>query len=139
MQGAPPQERSQSVKSIRILVVDDSAVMRKMIERNLRQAGIEISELMEANDGWEALALAQQKTPDLVLCDINMPTMDGLEFLRTLKATEHARHVPVVMITTEGSEARMAEAEASGAAGYVRKPFTAEQIKAQILPIVEAR
>lgn len=127
------------MKSIRVLVVDDSAVMRRMIERSLREAGIAIGELVEAGDGWEALALAQQAPPDLILCDINMPTMDGLEFLRTLKSSEQAKSVPVVMITTEGSEARMAEAEASGAAGYVRKPFTSEQIKAQILPLVEAR
>jgi len=125
------------VKSIRVLVVDDSMVMRKMIERILRQAGIEIGELLEAGDGWEALALAQKNMPDLILCDINMPTMDGLEFLRTLKALEAAKNVPVVMITTEGSEARMAEAESSGAAGYVRKPFTMEQIKARVLPLVE--
>jgi len=125
------------VKSIRILLVDDSAVMRKMITRCLREAGIEMSEVLEAGDGWEALALAKEKAPDLILCDINMPTMDGLEFLRTLK-TSGAPQVPVVMITTEGSEARMAEAEASGARGYVRKPFTVEQIKAQILPLVEA-
>ena len=67
-----------------------------------------------------------------------MPTMDGLKFLRTVKATDEAKHVPVVMITTEGSAARMAEAEASDAAGYVRKPFTAEQIRVQILPLLEA-
>ncbi len=127
------------MKSICVLLVDDSAVMRKMIERNLREAGLQIGEVLEAGDGWEALALAKQKPPDLILCDINMPTMDGLEFLRTLRASEAAQHVPVVMITTEGSEARMAEAEAAGAKGYIRKPFTAGQIKAQILPLVEAK
>jgi len=127
------------VKSLCILLVDDSAVMRKMIVRNLLEAGLVIGEVVEASDGWEALALAKQKPMDLILCDINMPTMDGLEFLRTLKSSEGAQNVPVVMITTEGSEARMAEAEAAGAKGYVRKPFTAAQIKAQILPLVEAK
>jgi two-component system, chemotaxis family, chemotaxis protein CheY len=127
------------VKSIRVLVVDDSAVMRKMVERSIREAGIQIGELMEAGDGWEALALVKQKMPDLVLCDINMPTMDGIEFVRTLKSAGAAKEVPVVMITTEGSEARMAEAATAGACGYVRKPFTVEQIRSQLMPLVEAQ
>jgi two-component system chemotaxis response regulator CheY len=120
------------------MVVDDSAVMRKMVERSIRDAGIQVAEVLEAGDGWEALALAQQKMPDLVLCDINMPTMDGLEFVRALKSHAAATRVAVVMITTEGSEARMAEAEAAGATGYVRKPFTIEQIRSQVVPLVEA-
>ena len=123
---------------MRILVVDDSMVMRKMIDRLVRAAGIDVTELIEANDGWEGLALVQSKDPDLILCDVNMPTMDGLEFLRNLKQASLPRRVPVVMITTEGSESRMAEAKASGAAGYIRKPFTVEQIKEQILPLLEA-
>lgn len=123
---------------MRILVVDDSMVMRKMIERLLGAAGIQVTELIEASDGWEGLALARQKDPDLILCDVNMPTMDGLEFLRNLKETPLPRRVPIVMITTEGSETRMAEAKASGAAGYIRKPFTAEQIKEQVLPLLGA-
>lgn len=123
---------------VRILVVDDSMVMRKMIERLLRTAGVAVTELIEASDGWEGLALAREKDPDLILCDVNMPTMDGLEFLRNLKDAPLARRVPVVMITTEGSETRMAEAKASGAVGYIRKPFTAEQIKEQILPLLGA-
>ena len=126
------------MKSIRVLVVDDSAVMRRMIERSLREAGIAIGELVEAGDGWEALALAKQAPPDLILCDINMPTMDGLEFLRTLKSSEQAKGVPVVMITTEGSEDRVYEALSSGARGYIRKPFTPEQLKEQVVPILEA-
>ena len=113
-------------------------VMRKMIDRLVRAAGIDVTELIEANDGWEGLALAQSKDPDLILCDVNMPTMDGLEFLRNLKQASLPRRVPVVMITTEGSESRMAEAKASGAAGYIRKPFTVEQIKEQILPLLGA-
>lgn len=126
------------MKSIRVLVVDDSAVMRKMIARLIREAGIDVAEAMEAGDGWQGLALAKESVPDLILCDINMPTMDGLEFLRAVKSSTEAKLVPVVMITTEGSEARMAEAERDGAAGYVRKPFNAEQLRAQLLPLLEA-
>ncbi len=123
---------------LRVLVVDDSAVMRKMIERTLTQAGVPVGELLEASDGWEALAKAKAQRPDLILCDINMPTMDGLEFLRALKAAPEGGNTPVVMITTEGSEARMGEAATLGARGYIRKPFTLEQVKAQLAPILGA-
>jgi two-component system chemotaxis response regulator CheY len=75
---------------------------------------------------------------DLILCDINMPTMDGLEFLQALKTAEQARGIPVVMITTEGSEDRVYEALSSGARGYIRKPFTPEQLKEQVSPLLEA-
>ncbi len=125
------------MKNIRVLIVDDSAVMRKMIERSLRQAGIAIAQVLEANDGWEGLAVVQKEPLDLILCDINMPTMDGMEFLRNVQNTEKARGVPVVMVTTEGSEIRASEAMATGARGYITKPFTTEQIKAQIAPLVE--
>ena len=127
------------MKPIRVLLVDDSAVMRKMVERSLRESGIAVGEVLEANDGWEALAVAREKSPDLILCDINMPTMDGLEFLRNLQGTEAAWKIPVVMVTTEGSEARVTEAMSAGARGYICKPFTAEQLKSKVLPLVEGQ
>jgi two-component system, chemotaxis family, chemotaxis protein CheY len=120
-----------------ILIVDDSSVMRKIVERCLRQAGVEIKKVHEANDGYEGLSVVQQNNIDLILCDINMPTMDGLEFLQALRTAEQARNIPVVMITTEGSEDRVYEALSSGARGYIRKPFTPEQLKEQVAPILE--
>ena len=119
------------------MIVDDSGVMRKIVERSLRQAGLDLSEVWEAANGLEALALLQGKTPDLILSDINMPTMDGLEFVKQLSAVETCRGVPVVMITTEGSESRVVEALSCGARGYIRKPFTPEQIKQHVLPLVK--
>jgi two-component system chemotaxis response regulator CheY len=127
------------MKAIRVLLVDDSAVMRKVVERSLRESGISVADVLEANDGWEALATAREKSPDLILCDINMPTMDGIEFLRNLQGTESAWKIPVVMVSTEGGEARVNEAMSAGARGYISKPFTAEQLKAQILPLVEGQ
>ena len=112
------------MKNMRVLIVDDSMVMRKMIERSLREAGLSLGEVLGAADGWEALAATQKTPPDLILCDINMPTMDGMEFLHALQGVEKARNIPVVMITTEGSEVRLNQALASGARGYIRKPFT---------------
>ncbi len=125
------------MSKVRALIVDDSGVMRKIVERSLRQAGVDLAEVWEAANGLEALALLQGKTPDLILSDINMPTMDGLEFVKQLAAVESARGVPVVMITTEGSESRVVEALSCGARGYIRKPFTPEQIKQHVLPLVK--
>jgi len=124
------------MKKLNVLIVDDSSVMRKIIERSLRQAGLDLSEVWEAGNGAEGLAALQKGSPDLILSDINMPVMDGLEFLKTLATVENAKGVPVVMITTEGSEARVVEALSSGAKGYLRKPFTAEQVKERVSPLL---
>ncbi|MFY9688607.1 MAG: response regulator [Candidatus Acidiferrales bacterium] len=124
------------MNSIRALIVDDSSVMRKIVERSLNQAGIKLSEVFEAGNGAEALAVLQDNKVDLVLCDINMPVMDGLEFIKQLPSVENAKGVPVVMITTEGSESHVVQALSSGARGYIRKPFTLEQIRERVLPIL---
>ena len=125
--------------SIRALIVDDSSVMRKIVDRSLRQAGIEISQLFEAGNGAEALGVVQENKVDLILCDINMPVMDGLEFIKQLAAVDNAKGVPIVMITTEGSEAHVVQALACGARGYIRKPFTADQVKEHVIPILAGK
>jgi len=124
------------VKKLRVLIVDDSSVMRKIVERSLRQAGLELEEVREAGNGAEGLAEVQGAPFDLILSDINMPAMDGLEFLRGLAGIPAAKGVPVVMITTEGSEARVVEALSVGAKGYIRKPFTPEQVKERVTPLL---
>ncbi|MGA2717377.1 MAG: response regulator [Candidatus Acidiferrales bacterium] len=125
------------MRPIRVLIVDDSAVMRKIVERSLRQAGIEILEVLEAGNGVEGLAALQQTGVDLILSDINMPAMDGLEFLQTLRCLDNSKNTPVVMITTEGSESRVVEALSAGARGYIRKPFTSDQVKERVTPLLE--
>ncbi len=120
-----------------VLVVDDSAAIRKILTRVLRQTGLAIQTIHEAGDGQDALALMAQHRIDLVLSDINMPKMDGLQLLASLKASPQWRNIPVVMITTEGGETKVAEAVKLGAAGYVRKPFTADQIKEKLVGILE--
>jgi two-component system, chemotaxis family, chemotaxis protein CheY len=122
--------------SIRALIVDDSSVMRKIVERSLRQAGINISQVFEAGNGTEALGALRDHKVDLILCDINMPVMDGLEFVKQLATVENAKGVPVVMITTEGSEAHVVQALSAGARGYIRKPFTPDQVKEHVLPVL---
>ena len=126
------------MKDVRALIVDDSSVMRKIVERALRQAGLETLLVREAGSGVEGLAALQGNAYDLILTDINMPAMDGLEFVRQITAQKLAPGVPVVMITTESSEAHVKQAIEAGARGYIRKPFTPEQVKERILPLLPA-
>jgi two-component system chemotaxis response regulator CheY len=126
------------VKSLKVLIVDDSSVMRKIVERALRQAGLELGVVQEANNGAEALAELSAASFDLILSDINMPVMDGLEFLKNLAGMEIAKGTPVVMITAEGSEASVVEALSRGAKGYIRKPFTPEQVRERLSPLLGA-
>ena len=123
---------------IRVLIVDDSSVMRKIVERALRQAGIHSLLVSEAGSGVEALELLKAKTVDLILTDINMPAMDGLEFVRKLGALGLAPDVPIVMITTESSEEHVKQAIQAGAMGYIRKPFTPDQVKQRVLSLLSA-
>lgn len=126
------------MSEIRTLIVDDSSVMRKIVERALRQAGLDPLVVHEAASGTEGLDVLKVAAVDLILSDINMPSMDGLEFLRQIRAQNLAPGVPVVMITTESSEEHVKQAIESGARGYIRKPFTAEQVKERVLPLVRA-
>lgn len=127
------------MNKLRALIVDDSSVMRKIIERSLRQAGIDLSQVLEAGNGAEALGFVRDNPPDLILCDINMPVMDGLEFVRQMQALGTCQKVPIVMITTEGSESHVVEALTHGARGYIRKPFTPDQVREHVLPLLEAK
>ena len=115
-----------------ILIVDDSAAIRKILQRVLGQAEIPVGSIYEAGDGAAALEILKQQKVGLVLSDINMPNMDGLQLLGHIRANEDWRKMPVIMITTEGAAARVQEAVALGATGYVRKPFTADQIKEKL-------
>jgi len=127
------------MKKIRALIVDDSSVMRKIVERSLRQAGVDLAQVLEAGNGAEALGALQAGPVDLILCDINMPVMDGLEFVKQLATVDPGRAIPVVMITTEGSESHVVQALSSGARGYIRKPFTPDQVKEHVIPVLEER
>jgi two-component system chemotaxis response regulator CheY len=103
--------------AIRALIVDDSSVMRKIVERSLRQAGVDLAQVLEAGNGAEALEVLASNKVDLILSDINMPVMDGLEFVRNIANVPGARGTPVVMITTEGSESHVMQALSFGAKG----------------------
>jgi two-component system chemotaxis response regulator CheY len=118
-----------------IMIVDDSPAIRKILHRVLAHADMTVDEVLEAKDGHEALEKLQGMTVALILSDINMPGMDGIELLRHVKSDERLKDVPVVMITTEGGETRVKEAADLGAAGYIRKPFAAAQINETLAEI----
>src|SRR5436309_13939814 len=108
-----------------VLIVDDSAAIRKILQRVLRQTDLPLGEIQEAGDGTEAVEILRNRSFGLILSDINMPQMDGLQLLARVREMPHLKDVPVIMITTEGGQAKVMEAVKLGATGYVRKPFTA--------------
>jgi two-component system, chemotaxis family, chemotaxis protein CheY len=112
-----------------LLIVDDSTAIRKILQRVLHAAEIPLRSIYEAADGLEALAILKTNNVTLILSDINMPNMDGLQLLTQIRANDAWKSLPVIMITTEGSQVKVIEAAQLGANGYVRKPFTPEQIK----------
>ncbi len=119
-----------------VLIIDDSAAIRKILRRVLQQAELPLGQIHEAGDGLEALQCLRSFKVQLILSDINMPNMDGLQLLGELKGNPEWKDVPVVMITTEGGQAKVLEAVQLGAVGYVRKPFTAEQIKEKLMGFI---
>lgn len=119
-----------------VLIVDDSAAIRKILQRVLRQTELPIGGVYEAGDGAEALEILRKQTVGLILSDINMPNMDGLEFLTKVRAEPSWQGLPIVMVSTEGAHAKVLEAVERGASGYVRKPFTAEQIKEKLAGLI---
>ncbi|HZZ39603.1 MAG TPA: response regulator [Acidobacteriaceae bacterium] len=124
------------MSGITVLIVDDSSVMRKIVERALRQAGLNLTRVVEAGSGREGLEALRREKADLIVSDINMPNMDGLEFLRQIRVEGLAAGAPVVMITTESGEEHVREALAAGAQGYIRKPFTPDQVRDRVLPLL---
>lgn len=121
-----------------VLIVDDSAMMRKVVLRTLKMAGVDFETVMEAGDGAEAIALLKEHKVALIMCDINMPVMSGLEMIQNVKEHNLAPGVPIVMVTTEGSEVQVRQAILAGARGYIRKPFTVEHIENNVKPLLAA-
>lgn len=108
-----------------IMVIDDSGSFRTVVKLALQKAGYTV---MEAGDGKDALAKLEGAKVNLIVCDVNMPNMDGLTFLKTLKTTAAHRFVPVIMLTTESQEAKKAEGKAAGARAWITKPFQPSQL-----------
>lgn len=108
-----------------ILAVDDSASMRQMVGVTLRSAGYQV---IEASDGDEALDFARRNRVDLVLADVNMPNMDGISLVAQLRALPGYQLTPLLLLTTESSQARKLEGKRAGATGWMVKPFDPDQL-----------
>lgn len=111
--------------SQKIMVVDDSASVRQLVSETLSDGGYEV---VEASDGQDALDKFKNEPVDLVISDLNMPVMDGIELVKQLRALPGQRFLPIIMLTTESQEAKKQEGRAAGASGWLVKPFKAEQI-----------
>ena len=118
--------------AFRVLIVDDSQVMRAFIRRIILLSGMEGAEFLEASDGCEALSLLRREWVDVVLTDINMPSMDGEELVRCLEADDMLKSVPVLIVSTDGTESRMHQMLSLGARGYVKKPFAPETLREEL-------
>jgi two-component system chemotaxis response regulator CheY len=119
---------------MKILIADDSRVMRQIVIRTLRQAGFDGHDLVEAEDGKAALDKARAEEPDFVLSDWNMPEMTGIEFLRALRAA--GLQTPFVFVTSEATAEMRETATAAGALDMITKPFDAERFRAALEPIL---
>lgn len=121
-----------------ILVVDDSATVRAVIAKVLGLSGIDLGAVYQAPNGKAALALAREHRVDLILTDINMPEMGGMEMVAKLREDPALSHIPVVVVSTEGSATRVEALREMGVRAYLRKPFTPEQIKQTVDEIMGA-
>lgn len=120
-----------------ILVADDSGTMRAVIKKTVEMSGVPVGQFFDAENGQQALEILENNWIDVILSDINMPVMGGMELLRAVTANEDFRRIPLIFITTESSEARMDEARRLGVAGYVKKPFMPETIKKMLYEVLE--
>ncbi len=121
---------------MKILVTDDSKAMRMIVVRTLRQAGYSGHDILEAENGKQALELVRSQNPDLVLSDWNMPEMNGIDFLKALRGSGDM--TPFCFVTSEGSEEMREQAAQAGALGLIAKPFTAETFTEVLTPVVPA-
>lgn len=116
--------------SYKVLVVDDSAILRMSIKRAVVQAGVESDEIFEAGNGQEALDFLDKDLVDLVLLDLNMPIMNGREFVRAVADRPYKEKLKIVVVTTEGNKKRIDEVKSLGVTGVLRKPFEPEDLRA---------
>jgi two-component system, chemotaxis family, chemotaxis protein CheY len=108
-----------------IMTVDDTASMRQMISFTLNSVGYDV---IQASDGTEALKLAREREVDLIIADVNMPNMDGITLVQSLRALEGYKFTPILMLTTESQQSKREQGKRAGATGWIVKPFDPEQL-----------
>ncbi|MBW1926476.1 MAG: response regulator [Deltaproteobacteria bacterium] len=122
--------------SFNVLIVDDSRSMRAVIKKTISMSGFKMDQCVEAGNGREALDVLAKAWVDVIISDINMPEMDGLELLEELKKDGLLKAIPVIVISTEGSEKRIQDAYDLGARGFIKKPFLPEEIKKVLYEVI---
>ena len=122
--------------SLNIMIVDDSPVMRVFLRKVVQRTGLPVGEYCEAGDGEAALQLLQERWMDLILTDVNMPRMNGEEFVRRLQADGTLHDIPVIVVSTDASQERIARMIKLGAKGYVSKPFLPETLRDEVEKIL---
>ena len=119
-------------ESLSVLIVDDSRIMRRMVARSLALSGVTLRDVHEASDGQQALALLRVTRVDVIFADVNMPIMGGIEMVEKMVSDDTLAAPPVVMVSTERSESRIARLRHLGVRAYIHKPFTPEQFRAAL-------
>jgi two-component system, chemotaxis family, chemotaxis protein CheY len=120
-----------------LLIIDDSTVTRKVLRRAIEMTGLKLNEVFEAQDGIEALAVLREKWVDLVFVDLNMPRMSGTEFVAKMAEDNLLDSIPVIVITSDRNQPRLAELERRGVRAHLNKPFRPEELRdvmAQVFP-----
>jgi len=116
-----------------VMIIDDSATLRQVVIATLKKAGYEP---IEASDGQDALSKLTGQKVHLIICDVNMPVMDGISFVKEIKQRPEYKFVPILMLTTESQEARKLEGKAAGARAWIVKPFRPEQLLSAVEKLV---
>lgn len=116
-----------------ILTADDSASMRQMVSFTLKGAGYQV---VEASDGRDALAKAKSNGVHMVVTDLNMPNMNGIDLIKALRSEPNYRFIPIVMLTTESQDSKKQEGKAAGATGWIVKPFKPDQLLAVVKKVL---
>lgn len=125
------------MKVLKVLIVDDSAAIRKILRRVFSQMKIqETHEYFEAADGVDALKILKgERSMDVVITDINMPNMDGIQLVKALRANDEYRTTPVLIVATEGGQAKVQEALEAGANNCIYKPFTSDALREKLTAV----
>ena len=122
--------------SFNVMIVDDSNAMRTVIKKIITISGFQMDQCLEAANGKEAMDVLSQSWVDVIISDINMPVVNGLEMLDQLQKSDTLKEIPVIMVTTEGSTDRMQEAYNRGAKGFIRKPFLPDDIRKILYQVI---
>ena len=124
---------------LRALIIDDSPAMRQFIRRSLSLSGLAFTECVEANNGQEALDLLRQSSIDVILCDVNMPQMDGEQLLEHIERDAQLRSIPVLVISADATAPRVQRMLGLGAQGYLLKPFSPELLRDELKRLLPSR